>query len=123
MGQRADLKPRKRRNPPGLSPPGAGSSSRDDYAESRTIREREDARYRKIKADQAQIALDVSLGKFHSVDECRRFHSQQYQIVRKRLMSLHRDLPPQLAGLEPRQMSTLIDKRVREILQALADGK
>lgn len=122
MGHGRDIQPRKRRPPPDLGAPSAGTAD-PDYSQSRTIREREDARYRKIKADQAQLDLDAQRGRVHDIEACKRERLAKFGIVRRRVMALHKDLPPQLIGLEARQMSVIIEKRCRQLLQALADGK
>lgn len=123
MGKRPDLKPRKRRKPPGISEETGISGADLDYDQARKKREVYEAEFRRLRAERAAADLAVLKSKYHDVEECRVFHAQQFQTVRKRFQSLHRELPPQLYGLEPRQMAPIIEKRVREILQALADGK
>lgn len=126
MGKGRDLQPRKRRNPPdvaGRPPPDPGAGADPDYSQSRTIREREDARFRKIKADQAQLDLDLAKGKVHSLEQCEELQVRKIAVVKRKLLGLGRELAPHLAGLDPRQIQAAIDKRTAEIVQSFADGR
>ena len=116
------------RNPPDLGGgPGADGAEKlplsADYAESRTVREREDARYRKIKADQAQIDLDLARGRVHSLEDCELNRVQQIAVVKRRLLALGREMAPHLAGLEPREIASRLTKRLEEIVDGFANGR
>lgn len=120
-----DSVPRKRRGSPPATKKNTPDSavSEQSFVAAKLERERQDARYRKLRADRAELELAVDRGRFHSIDDCRQLSLRKIAVVKRRLLSIDRELAPHLVGLDARQIAVMIRRRMQEIIQGFADGR
>ena len=111
-----------RTKPEAMHPPKVpdGQPSLADYADARTQKEVEDAKYRAAKRQLAELELAEKRGELIDRFEVEEQFAARVVYLRRSLESLHRELPQQLEGLEPRQMSLIIRDRVNDLLDEYA---
>jgi hypothetical protein len=82
-----------------------------------------DAKFREYKARLAEIALKKAMGELIPRETVDRDLVQISLTVKRSFLSLPRQVAPQLAGLEPRQIEALLSSRIKEIIGKFANGK
>jgi phage terminase Nu1 subunit (DNA packaging protein) len=82
-----------------------------------------DAKFREYKAKLAEISLKKSLGELIPRETVERDLVQISLTVKRAFLALPRQVAPQLAGLDPRQIEALLSIRINEIISKFADGK
>jgi phage terminase Nu1 subunit (DNA packaging protein) len=82
-----------------------------------------DERYREYKAKMAEITLKKTIGELIPKDIIEKELIQISIGVKRALLALPRQVAPQLVGLEARQIDALLTNRIKEAIQAIADGK
>jgi len=82
-----------------------------------------DSRYRECKAKLAEIALKKAVGELLPRETVEADLVHISLTVKRAFLGLPRQVAPQLAGLEPRQIESLLSTRIQEIIGKFADGK
>lgn len=91
-----------------------------EYAEAKKVKEVEDARWRRYRADLALINIKVRRGELIERAVVDRMQIDQVMVLKRRMLALPDQLPPQLEGLEPRQMKAIIKARLEEMIREFA---
>lgn len=76
--------------------------------------------FREFKARLAEIEYKKKMGELLSREEVEHNEVQRVIAVKRSLLMLPRSLPPQLVGLEPRQIQLILLDRVKEICNNFA---
>lgn len=109
-----DRQPRKPRS-------AAGVANGPAYQRARAAREREEARFRKIRADRAALELAQLRGELISVEEVTQRSIRRIIVLRNALLQLPRQICPKLEGLEVRAMMGVMQERIEALLHEFAD--
>lgn len=72
---------------------------------------------RRAKADLADLKLKIERGEYRALSVIQEWDQSRIAVVKRGLLGLSRTLPPLLVGLVEREMGTLIDQRVRDLLE------
>ena len=75
-----------------------------------------DERFRKAKAQKAELDYQQAIGRLVSIDEIEAGRIERILIVKKALLSLPKDVAPQITGMDPREVQSFLDKRIREVI-------
>jgi len=86
------------------------------FLDAREAKEREEALYRRIKREREELKLRQERGELIERTEVERMLAQRVTVLKRRLLALADQLPPQLEGLEPRQMKAIIKQRVEDMI-------
>jgi hypothetical protein len=86
-------------------------------------KESSEARLREIKIKREEVKLKKELGELIAKSEVEGVLVQLISVFKRSFLSLGRNLAPQLAGREPREIDAVITGRVREIIQDFSEGK
>ncbi len=81
-----------------------------------------DAFFRECKAKLAEIALKKALGELIPREVIERELVQVSLTIKHALLSLPKQVAPQLAGLEPRPIEIILSNRIKEIVNEFAIG-
>lgn len=81
-----------------------------------------DVRFRKAKAELAELELKKRLGVLVSRETVERELIQISLTIKRALLALPRQVAPQLFGLEPRRIEALLRSRIEEIIQKFSTG-
>jgi phage terminase Nu1 subunit (DNA packaging protein) len=79
-----------------------------------------DSRFRKAKAELAEMELSKRRGELISRDEVHTGWVMRVETIKKALLSLPKTLAPQVAGLDVKEATSIIDRRIREIIENFA---
>ncbi|MDD4980686.1 MAG: hypothetical protein PHC54_05410 [Candidatus Omnitrophica bacterium] len=82
-----------------------------------------DATYREYKAKLAEIALKKVIGELIPRDIVEKELIQISIGIKRALLALPQQVAPQLVGLEARKIDALLTARIKEVIEAIADGK
>jgi phage terminase Nu1 subunit (DNA packaging protein) len=82
-----------------------------------------DAKFREYKARLAEITFKKAIGELLPRETVERDLVHISLTVKRAFLALPRQVAPQLSGLEPRQIESLLSIRVKEIIGKFADGK
>lgn len=87
--------------------------------------EQSKARLARARADLAEYKLEKQREQYHNIEECRRFHAAQNELVRAYFAYFPDELARQLAphADNPRAMSVIINDEAIALLNRIADGK
>lgn len=78
--------------------------------------------FREYKAKLAEIEYRKKTGELITRDEVEQSFVQRVIAIKRSLLMLPRSLPPQLVGLEPRQIQGILLDRIKEICNNFAQG-
>ena len=82
-----------------------------------------EAKYREYKARRAQVDFEEKIGTLISKEKAERELIQISLAVKRAFLALPRQLAPQLAGLDPRQIEVLLTTRIKEAIRPFSDGR
>lgn len=82
-----------------------------------------DAEYREYKAKLAEITLKKIMGELIPKETIEKELIQISVGIKRALLALPQQVASQLVGLEARQIDLLLTSRIKEAIQAIADGK
>lgn len=82
-----------------------------------------DVAYRKFKALLAEIDYKKQLGELLPKEEVEAGRVERILAVKTAFLALPQEVAPQLVGLEPRQIQTVLDQRIKEIMETFAQDK
>jgi len=79
-------------------------------------------RYRQFKALEAEFDYKRKLAEFVSREEIEEGRVQRILALKKAFLSLPKRIVPQMYGREMREMQSVLEKRIKEILNEFAEG-
>jgi len=86
-------------------------------------RESWETRFRKHKALSAQIDYEERIGRLILREVVEKELVVLSMTVKMALLSLPKELAPQLEGLNVRQINDLLSRRIKEVIRGISDGK
>jgi phage terminase Nu1 subunit (DNA packaging protein) len=75
-----------------------------------------ESRFRRAKALKAELDYKRAHGELISVEEVEAGRVERILVVKKALLGFPKQVAPQLAGLGPREIQTILDQRIREVI-------
>ena len=91
-------------------------------AKARAKSERTNAEIRELKALRERMSYELARGLLHSVGECEQQQLSKISVIKRRLLGVSR-LAPQLVGRDVREISSLLDEWMRDIIRSFANGR